>query len=761
MLLIIGIVLICVLINNRNLPEDYNPLKNTPFDPDKVNSNKENSVDKFDIYLDVIKSLTNNSYENIYSIETDKEEEYFYLRGSIDGNKKLFYKEYGSKTEILLQKGSSFYIIGKNVMKKTHNKLNYEGFDVVLFDPNNLYNILLKKEDYSLVKEDGIVKVRVKVDINELIKLYNGEENSVELLSPKTKYVLIDIYEEEGNLIINTNLNEYYKLVYNKDYKNVIYNLEFYNNMRGIKSFLLIIILAFCGVISNINGQNKTQMNAQKLGTTLYLIENFYTDTVNLDKVTEDAIIAALKELDPHSAYISKKDVEKANEQLVGSFEGIGVTFQLVRDTITVIGPTAGGPSERVGILAGDKFVKIDGEDAVGKKIDNEWVQKHLRGKKGTKVTVTVKRGNDPELMDFEIIRDKIPLNSINAFFMMEKNVGYIKLDRFAQESTKEFKNALADLKKRGMKSLILDLRSNTGGYLNTAIELVDQFLKANQLIVYTEGLHSPRQEWKSTDAGDYTEGKLVVLIDEGSASASEILSGAVQDHDRGVIIGRRSFGKGLVQRPFNLPDGAVIRLTTARYHTPTGRCIQRPYEEGTEEYYKEMTKRLEHGEYFHADSIHFPDSLKYKTDNGRVVYGGGGIMPDIFMPIDTSFNSKLYTNLVRKGVFNKYTVDYAMANRENLKKQYPEFSQFNKDFQITDAMMEEVKAVAEKEKVTWNDEEYQRSEKYIKLQIKALIARNVWEMQQYYEVTLTEDPTIKKAMEVVGSDRAYKNALR
>ncbi len=531
--------------------------------------------------------------------------------------------------------------------------------------------------------------------------------------------------------------------------------------MRLFKPFLVILILFFYCVTNNINGQNKTQMNAQKLGTTLYLIENFYTDTVNLDKVTEDAIIAALKELDPHSAYISKKDVEKANEQLVGSFEGIGVTFQLVRDTITVIGPTAGGPSERVGIMAGDKFVKIDGEDAVGKKIDNEWVQKHLRGKKGTKVTVTVKRGNDPELMDFEIIRDKIPLNSINAFFMMEKNVGYIKLDRFAQESTKEFKNALADLKKRGMKSLILDLRSNTGGYLNTAIELVDQFLKANQLIVYTEGLHSPRQEWKSTDAGDYTEGKLVVLIDEGSASASEILSGAVQDHDRGVIIGRRSFGKGLVQRPFNLPDGAVIRLTTARYHTPTGRCIQRPYEEGTEEYYKEMTKRLEHGEYFHADSIHFPDSLKYKTDNGRVVYGGGGIMPDIFMPIDTSFNSKLYTNLVRKGVFNKYTVDYAMANRENLKKQYPEFSQFNKDFQITDAMMEEVKAVAEKEKVTWNDEEYQRSEKYIKLQIKALIARNVWEMQQYYEVTLTEDPTIKKAMEVVGSDRAYKNALR
>ena len=502
-------------------------------------------------------------------------------------------------------------------------------------------------------------------------------------------------------------------------------------------------------------------MNAQKLGTTLYLIENFYTDTVNLYKVTEDAIIAALKELDPHSAYISKKDVEKANEQLVGSFEGIGVTFQLVRDTITVIGPTPGGPSERVGIMAGDKFIKIDGEEAFGKKIDNEWVQKHLRGKKGTKVTVTVKRGNDPELMDFEIIRDKIPLNSINAYFMMKKNVGYIKLDRFAQESTKEFKKALAALKQQGLKSLILDLRSNSGGYLNTSIDLVDQFLKADQLIVYTEGLHSPRQEWKSTEAGDYTEGKLVVLIDEGSASASEILSGAIQDHDRGVLIGRRSFGKGLVQRPFNLPDGAVIRLTTARYHTPTGRCIQRPYEKGVEEYYKEMTKRLEHGEYFHADSIHFPDSLKYKTDNGRVVYGGGGIMPDIFMPIDTSYNSKLYTNLVRKGVFNKYTVDFAMENRDQLKQQYPEFSQFNDDFQVTEAMMEEVKAMAEKEKVTWNDQEYHRSEKYIKLQIKALIARNVWDMQQYYEVTLTEDPVIEKALEVIQNDKVYRSSLK
>ena len=535
--------------------------------------------------------------------------------------------------------------------------------------------------------------------------------------------------------------------------------------MKDIRILLFLGLFCFCGCFQNYyaqnNAQSKAQANAQKFATTLFLIDNYYVDTANTEKVVEEAIIAALKELDPHSAYLSKKDVEKANEPLVGSFEGIGVTFQLVRDTITVIGPTPGGPSERVGILAGDQFIKIDGKDAFGKKVDNEYVQQHLRGKKGTKVTVSVKRGNDPELMDFEIVRDKIPLNSINAAFMLEKQIGYIKLDRFAQDSDKEFKTAMEKLRAQGMESLILDLRSNSGGYLNTAIAMVDEFLKGDQLIVYTEGLHSKRQEWKSPDAGIYTEGKLVVLIDEGSASASEILSGAVQDHDRGVLIGRRSFGKGLVQRPFNLPDGAVIRLTTARYHTPTGRCIQRPYEGGSENYYKEMTKRMERGEYFHADSIHFPDSLKYKTDAGRTVYGGGGIMPDLFMPADTSFNSKLYTNLVRKGVFNKYTVDYAMAHRDALKAQYPSFDQYNRSFDVTEAMMETVKQAAANEKVEWNEEEYRRSEKYIKLQIKALIARNVWEMQQYYEVTLKEDPTLKKAVETIGNDKAYRKLLK
>jgi carboxyl-terminal processing protease len=529
--------------------------------------------------------------------------------------------------------------------------------------------------------------------------------------------------------------------------------------MKSLKMFFLAIVCLFT-MAATAQNQSKAQMNAQKLGTTLYLIENFYVDTANLDKVTEDAIIAALKELDPHSAYISKKDVEKANEPLVGSFEGIGVTFQLIRDTITVISPTAGGPSEKVGIMAGDQFIKIDGEESVGKKVDNEYVQKHLRGKKGTKVTVSVKRGNDPELIDFEIIRDKIPLNSINAVYMLDNHVGYIKLDRFAQESAQEFKEAFAKLQAQGMTSLIFDLRGNTGGYLNTAIEMVDQFITEDKLIVFTEGIHSPRQEWRSTKDGLYTTGKLVVLIDEGSASASEILSGAIQDHDRGVVIGRRSFGKGLVQRPFNLPDGAQIRLTTSRYHTPSGRCIQRPYEKGVEDYAKEMTKRLEHGEYYHADSIHFPDSLKFKTDGGRTVYGGGGIMPDIFIPADTAYNSKLYTNLVRKGALNRFTTDYALKHRDDIKAQYGDFERFNKDFTVGKDLVEGLKKVAEESKVEWNDEQYARSEKFLLLQMKALIARNVWDTGMYYQVMADTDPGIQKAIEILNDNKAFNKVL-
>ena len=312
------------------------------------------------------------------------------------------------------------------------------------------------------------------------------------------------------------------------------------------------------------------------------------------------------------------------------------------------------------------------------------------------------------------------------------------------------------------MKSLILDLRGNTGGYLNIAAELSNQFLKKDMTIVYTEGDKSPKQIFNTDKNGKFTDGKLIILIDEGSASASEIVSGAVQDWDRGILIGRRSFGKGLVQRPFNLPDGSQVRLTTARYYTPTGRCIQRSYEKGSEDYYNEMTKRMKHGEFYHSDSIQFPDSLKYSTLlSGRTVYGGGGIMPDIFMPVDTTFATKLYTDLIRKGIFNRFTVDYVMKNRELISNEYSNFENFYKQFEVTDEMISDFRSLAEEEGVEWNDEQFQRSEPMIKLQLKALIARNEWSQSEYYRVVMNEDKVIKKAVEILNDSNQYRKILK
>ena len=524
---------------------------------------------------------------------------------------------------------------------------------------------------------------------------------------------------------------------------------------------LFLIILLISNVLCFAQNKKNAAETTQKMATTMYLIENFYVDSTDMPKLTEEAIVAMLKSLDPHSAYIAAKDVQKANEELVGSFEGIGVTFQILRDTILVVSAVPGGPSEKVGIMAGDRIVTIDGEDAFGKKVNNEYVTKHLRGKKGSKVMLGIKRGQDPELIDFEVVRDKIPLNSINTYFMVDKKIGYIKLDKFAQQSVEEFETALNALKKQGMKSLIFDLRGNSGGYLQTAFGLGNEFLGNQKTVVFTEGLKSPKQVFETDKNGEFRDGRLVVLIDEGSASASEIVSGAIQDWDRGVLIGRRSFGKGLVQRPFNLPDGSQIRLTTARYHTPTGRCIQRSYDEGSEEYFKEMTKRLEHGEYYHADSIHFPDSLKYFTlNNHRTVYGGGGIMPDIFMPADTTYSTKLLTNLIRKNVFNSYCIDYVLANRENIELEYPDFDRFNNKFTVDDVMIEEFKKVAEQKEVKWDDEQYERSEAWIKLRIKGMIAQDIWNIDKYYQVVMREDKMVQKAVEVLNSKKEYNKIL-
>jgi carboxyl-terminal processing protease len=489
----------------------------------------------------------------------------------------------------------------------------------------------------------------------------------------------------------------------------------------------------------------------------MQIIDLAYVDTVNMKSIVSDAIVESLKELDPHSAYISKEEVEKANEPLEGSFEGIGVTFQLFQDSILVISTTPGGPSEKLGILSGDKIVKINGEDAIGKKVNNQWVMDHLRGKKGTSVDVSIYRSGKKDLLEFKIVRDKIPLNSIDASFMAAPEIGYVRLNRFSKTSIDEFDSALVNLKSKGMNKLILDLRGNSGGYLNIAVDLADEFLDAGKLIVYTEGLHSPRQDFLASGMGNFEKNKLVVIIDEASASASEIVSGAIQDWDRGVVIGRRSFGKGLVQRPFDLPDGSVIRLTTARYYTPTGRCIQRPYTKGTDEYYKDFDKRYRHGEYTFADSIKFPDSLKYETPHGRVVYGGGGIMPDIFIPLDTSMFSDYYVDLRRKDVINKYTIRFVEENRADLNKKYSTVDEYKDNFKLDDEMIKEFKDLAEKEGVKFSEEGWKSSELLIDTQIRAMIARNLWTIDAFYVIMSGIDEEFHKAVNILQDEQIFQ----
>jgi len=518
---------------------------------------------------------------------------------------------------------------------------------------------------------------------------------------------------------------------------------------------LMILMLMQASLLTAQSGQKSDpKETSQKIAAALFYIENFYVDSVKPPKLVENAIINMLKELDPHSAYLSKEEIDAANEPLEGSFEGIGVTFQLHKDTILIVSPVPGGPSDKLGIQAGDKIIKINGEEAFGTKVNNKFVMDRLRGKKGSTVKISILRSGRKDLIDYTIVRDKIPINSVDASFMLPGNTGYIKLNRFSKTSMEEFHASMSQLGAQGMENLILDLRSNSGGFLNTAVELSDEFLDAGKLIVYTEGLNSPRQEFQATQRGSFENGKLIVLINEASASAAEIVSGAVQDWDRGLVIGRRSFGKGLVQRPFQLPDGSVIRLTSARYHTPTGRSIQRPYEEGVESYYKDLFERNRRGELVNADSIHFPDSLKYTTKVlRRTVFGGGGIMPDVFVPLDSAIFTDYYSNLIRKGVFNRFTVEYSNRERTKLRKQYPAFDKFLKEFVIDEKLMADFLAMAADENVEWHEQQFKQSETMIKYQIKALIARNIWDMNAYWEVMAGFDDTLGRALEILQSD--------
>ena len=498
-----------------------------------------------------------------------------------------------------------------------------------------------------------------------------------------------------------------------------------------------------------------------KFGKILEYIDSYYVDSVDIINLTEEAIKTVLTDLDPHSTYLTKEEVYKNRENLQGSFEGIGISFNILKDTLFVITPISGGPSEKVGILAGDRIIKVDGENIAGVGITNEDVFRLLKGKKGTEVVVTVLRRKVKAPLDFTIIRDRIPIFSIDASYMINANTGYIKLNRFAQTTSYEFSQAAGKLKEQNAENLILDLTGNGGGYLDKAIDLADEFLKKGRLIVYTEGVKSPRRESYATTRGSFETGNIIVLIDEGSASASEIVSGAIQDWDRGIIIGRRSFGKGLVQRPLSLPDSSELRLTVAKYYTPSGRLIQKPYDNGNSDYERDLIERYYNGEMMNRDSIQLSkDKKKYTMVKKRPVYGGGGIMPDIFVPLDTLGYSDYYRDLIRTGILNRFVLNYVDKNRADFKAKYPEFSGFNADYNIDNALLEELYAYAEKEDLKKNPEDIAKSEKHLRNLMKAYIARDLWQTSEFYEVINQLDSNVSKAVEVMNNWEHYKSII-
>jgi carboxyl-terminal processing protease len=522
-----------------------------------------------------------------------------------------------------------------------------------------------------------------------------------------------------------------------------------------------IISMAILMIVPQVSAQENVQKNQLKFGRLLRLVEGYYVDSADVDKLTEKAIVHLLSELDPHSVYISKDEVDKMNEPLQGNFEGIGISFNIYKDTLLITSIIPGGPSEKVGIRAGDRIVSVDGSNIAGTGIKNSDVFDMLRGEKGTTVEIKVMRRSADELLDFTIIRDKIPIYSLDASYMLDNETGFIKLNKFSATTTDEFTQAIEELKSQKMRNLILDLRGNGGGYLKTAIEISDHFLDGNKMIVYTDGMNDPRRDYKSTSKGIFKEGNLVILVDESSASASEIVSGAVQDWDRGLIIGRRSFGKGLVQKPYFLTDGSMVRLTTAHYYTPSGRGIQKPYNNGVEEYRREYMDRFSSGQLFSIDSIILPDSLKYKTlVNGRNVYGGGGIMPDIFVPMDTSSHNRYYNRLRRNNIVYNFVLDYVDNNRGNLQKQYPDFNQFNKNFSVTSEMVEKIIAQGEKEGIEREEASLSFTLKTMENEIKALIARDIFTRNEFYRIIFQDDEAIIKALEVIENKEKYRNLL-
>ncbi len=510
---------------------------------------------------------------------------------------------------------------------------------------------------------------------------------------------------------------------------------------------------------SAINHTSDLRGSVYKMEEVLTYVDRMYVDTVDIKEITEKAIIATLENLDPHSVYISKADVDDANQQIDGSFFGVGIRFQILKDTLMVVQTIPGGPSEKVGVKAGDRIIKIDQELVAGIGLKNSQVRQKLMGEKDTKVNIEIERAGKKKLLSFTITRDKIPIHSVDSYYMVNDETGYIKLNSFSRTTMEEVHEALTALTNKGMKNLVFDLQGNGGGLLYAAQRVADEFLSDNKLIVYSEGKYQPRQELKAGMPGKWEKGKLIILTDEFSASASEIVSGAIQDWDRGLIIGRRTFGKGLVQRPIDLSDGSQMRLTIARYYTPSGRFIQKPYDD-IEAYKNDIVNRYENGEFLHADSIHLADSLKYATLlNKRTVYGGGGIMPDIFVPIDTNNVSDYFRKLVQGGHVNRFSLTYTNNHRDELKSNFANFNDFKTKFNCDDQFMKSFFDYVAKEdpKLEYNEEGYLESKSIIQLQLKALIAQNIYGYNEFYEIYNETNEALQKALEVLKNDEFRK----
>ncbi len=487
--------------------------------------------------------------------------------------------------------------------------------------------------------------------------------------------------------------------------------------------------------------------SASKFKEVLNHVERSYVDEVDSDKLVEDAIIDMLDKLDPHSSYIPSRDLELVSSQLQGNFEGIGIQFDIIRDTIYVITPLSGGPSEKLGLQAGDKIITVDGENVAGVDITSRGVMDRLRGPKGSQVKVELLRKNEADLVPYVITRDEIPQYSVDVSYMVDDEIGYLKVSRFSSTTYDEFRTNMNKLLNSGMKKLILDLQGNPGGYMNAAINMADEMIAGNELIV-SQSSREPRYNSKSfaKRKGMFEKGPIIVLINEGSASASEIVSGALQDNDRALIVGRRSFGKGLVQMPMPLSDGAELRLTIARYYTPSGRSIQKPYDDSElDNYRSDISNRYANGEFFHADSIKFADSLKFKTRKGRVVYGGGGIMPDYFVPFDTAMTTPYYRALFRSNAVREFTLQYYDGNKGVLTAQGLE--DFTKEFEVTDAMIRKITRIGEEVGVDYNAEELKISKALLKVQVKAQIARSVWGEEGFFPIFNQTDEIFQQAL--------------